>query len=279
MRCPKCGAFMEEGKDICLMCGVNVKTYVPTANNSFSNQSNDSMFGSGLGNNGFGGMNNQNALPDNRNDYRNVTLHPVKNGERDIFDFFSENKKIIKLVMIVLFLGVLFFAGHMYYKSKTKPVELVPVFNSLYYDIDDSFKEVSKSNSTVTYSKSGEKGNACSITISLGTSTSDNHVEEYFKNVKKVLEPEKDEAGNVVDKLDIYTAQEDKFVLNEATWYYLNVFYRKSLDSEATQLRYKYLTSMFDGYFYDIQLVNNSNDAVCNASLDNFSKSLEFIKK
>ena len=277
MRCPKCGAFMEDGKDICLMCGVNVKTYVPTQN--VSNQNNDSMFGSGLGNNGFGGLNNQNVQTDNKNDYRNVTLHPVKNGERDIFDFFSENKKVIKLVMIVLFLGVLFFVGFMYYKSKTKPIELEPVFNSLYFEVDESFKAVASSNASVTYSKSGEKGNACSVTISLGTSTSDDHVNEYFTNIKKVLEPEKDEAGNIIDKLDIYIAQDDKIVLNEATWYYLNIFYRTSLESEATQLRYKYMTSMFDGYFYDIQLVNNSNDALCNASLDNFSKSLKFIKK
>ena len=277
MRCPKCGAFMEDGKDICLMCGVNVKTYVPTQN--VSSQSNDSMFGSGLGNNGFGGLNNQNVQADNKNDYRNVTLHPVKNGERDIFDFFSENKKVIKLFMIVLFLGVLFFAGFMYYKSKTKPVELEPVFNSLYFEIDDSFKAVASSNTLVTYSKSGEKGNACSVSISLGTSTSDDHVNEYFNNIKKVLEPAKDEAGNIIDKLDIYIAQDDKIVLNKSTWYYLNIFYRTSLESEATQLRYKYMTSMFDGYFYDIQLVNNSNDALCNASLDNFSKSLKFIKK
>lgn len=277
MRCPKCGAFMEDGKDICLMCGVNVKTYVPTQN--VSNQNNDSMFGSGLGNNGFGGLNNQNVQTDNKNDYRNVTLHPVKNGERDIFDFFSENKKVIKLFMIVLFLGVLFFAGFMYYKSKTKPVELEPVFNSLYFEIDDSFKAVASSNTLVTYSKSGEKGNACSVSISLGTSTSDDHVNEYFNNIKKVLEPAKDEAGNIIDKLDIYIAQDDKIVLNKSTWYYLNIFYRTSLESEATQLRYKYMTSMFDGYFYDIQLVNNSNDALCNASLDNFSKSLKFIKK
>ena len=34
---------------------------------------------------------------------------------------------------------------------------------------------------------------------------------------------------------------------------------------------------MYKGYFYDIELVNNSNDTVCGASLDNFSKSLKFI--
>ena len=35
MRCPKCGAFIEDGKDTCFMCGANVNSF-PT-NNGFSN--------------------------------------------------------------------------------------------------------------------------------------------------------------------------------------------------------------------------------------------------
>ena len=52
MRCPKCGAFMEEGKDVCFMCGVNVRTYVPqnnnmNFNNGYNNNNVDPAFGSG----------------------------------------------------------------------------------------------------------------------------------------------------------------------------------------------------------------------------------------
>ena len=66
--------------------------------------------------------------------------------------------------------------------------------------------------------------------------------------------------------------------INKTTWYYLNLFYKvNTSDASATSLKYKYLTSMYKGYFYDIELVNNSNDTVCGASLDNFSKSLKFI--
>jgi hypothetical protein len=65
--------------------------------------------------------------------------------------------------------------------------------------------------------------------------------------------------------------------LNESSWHYLNVFYKKDVTSAPTQLRYKFLTSLYKGYYYDIVLVNNSNDASCNASLDNFARTLKFI--
>lgn len=290
MRCPKCGAFMEQGKDVCFMCGINVKTYVPDNNSSnFSQPSNDGMFGSGMGNNNS--FNNYNpAMNSNYNrmkeeyqnskkDYRNVEFSPVKNGERDMFDFFSENKKVIGIVFLVLLVALLTFIGFKYYEHKTKPVEIVPIFLNLYYEVDDTFQAVSgTSNGARTYSKSGEKGNDCSITITYGTSTSGDHVKEYFSKVKKKLEPEKDANGDVVDILDIYTSQENNMTINDTKWYYLNIFYKKDTTSDATLLRYKYLTSMYKGYYYDIELVNNSNDVSCNASLDNFSKSLKFIE-
>jgi predicted nucleic acid-binding Zn-ribbon protein len=102
MRCPKCGAFMEQGKDVCLMCGTNARTYVPQNNGGFNNnnRTSDGMFGSGTGTatNTFTKNYNQPKV-----DYRNVQLAPVKNGERDIFDFFSENKKVISTTLFILF--------------------------------------------------------------------------------------------------------------------------------------------------------------------------------
>jgi predicted nucleic acid-binding Zn-ribbon protein len=109
MRCPKCGAFMEQGKDICFMCGTNAKTYVPANNNNNNNFNRpvDSAFGSGAN---FNNNNNNNAVfgsgasfnnsnynqmkenyLNSKKDYRNVELKPVKNGERDMFDFFCDN--------------------------------------------------------------------------------------------------------------------------------------------------------------------------------------------
>lgn len=289
MRCPKCGAFMEEGKDVCFMCGVNVKTYVPENNNNY-NRPTDSIFGSGASfnnNGGFstgGGFNTppynqmKNNYLNNKNDYRNVELKPVKNGERDIFDFFSEHKMVIRIVLLMGLAILLVIIGNFYYKSKTKEVAQQPIFNNLYFEVDDSLQQVGNgSNNGVVFNKSGNKGSDCSITVSIGSSTSGDHVKEWFTSQKASLEPEKDSTGNVIDELKIYTVQESSLTLNDASWHYMNIFYKKDKTSEPTQLRYKFLTSMYKGYYYDIVLVNNSNDAACNASLDNFSRSLKFI--
>ncbi len=324
MRCPKCGAFMEDGKDICLMCGTNVKTFggpnmmssnQPNSFNNFANNFNNANnntnafsangfnnmnqgynnfnngnfnnvnynqnFGSGMDSFGQGqgpSFPNQKNNFNNANDYRNVSYDNIKSEDKDIFDFFSENKKVLKFLGVLLLILGLSFAAYKYYEHRTKPAKIEPVMQNLYYEIDSSFQAVSENNNgAVIYSKSGDKGSACSISISTGSSTEGDHVKEYFSSLKKNLEPELDNNLNVVNELDIYTPQDSSFTLNNTTWYYLNIFYKKDKKSEPTTLRYKYMTSLYKGFYYDIALINNSNDAQCNASLDNFAKSLMFI--
>lgn len=280
MRCPKCGAFLEQGKVICNMCGTNSTTYVPE---QAAPSGNDGMFSTGMN---TGGADFSSAPPaankygniSTKKDYHNVELVPVKNGEKDIFDFFSENKKLLSFVGILLLFGLIALIGWKYYEYKNKPPVIEPVLRNLYYEVDDSFETIEDSDSKKFYSRSGSKGNDCSIIITYGSSTSGDHVQEYFSSIHKSKEPEKDTEGNVVDQLQVYTPSESSMTINKTTWYYLNLFYKvNTSDASATSLKYKYLTSMYKGYFYDIELVNNSNDTVCGASLDNFSKSLKFI--
>ncbi len=279
MRCPKCGAFMDNEKSICPMCGVNVRTYIPETNNMNNNMSNNSVFGSG---NDFRSPNtssfNQGA---NRvNDYRNVSYAPVKNEDKDIFDKYQENKHLINTILIIGVIALVSFIGFKYYEHKSKPPVVEPIIQNLYFRVDEGFESVNGGGQgKVTYIKSGDKGNACSISVSYGASTTGDHVKELFDAKKEALEPELDSSGNVVNKLDVYTAQDSSMSLKNVTWYYLNIFYRPSLNSEPTLLRYKYLTSLYKGYYYDIELINNSNDVSCSASLDNFVGSLEFIDK
>lgn len=277
MRCPKCGAFMEQGKDICLMCGTNAKTYVPQNNGGFNNnnRTSDGMFGSGSGTptNTFTRNYNQ-----PKPDYRNVELAPVKNGERDMFDFFSENKKVIKMVLLVLLVGILAFAGYKYYQSRVKEVEEVPVVRHLYFEVDDSLELVDSKNGSVSYNKTGNKGTECSITIEIGSSSSEDHIDEWFTDRKNELMPELDSTGNAINDLDVYTEQQSELSINDSSWHYMNIFYRPDEDTkEASTLRYKYLTTVYKGYYYDITLTNYTNDSACNASLDNFARTLKFI--
>lgn len=282
MRCPKCGAFMEDGREVCLMCGVNVKNYVPQNNMNTTNGFNTgATFGSGndFSNpsypNGQGQINN---LGTNYNTNNNVYA-PQKKDDKDIFDFYQEHKKVITIVLFGLLMGILILIGVIYYNHRNKPKETNPVVQNLYFEVDDSFETIAgNSNSALTYIKSGDKGNACSIIVSVGPTISEDHVADYFKDKKKALDPELDSNGNVINKLDINTTQDGEFNLNNTTWHYLNVFYKPTVDGEATLLKYRYLTALYKGYYYDIELINNSNDIACSAAIDNFSKSLKFIE-
>ena len=283
MRCPNCGAFLEQGKVICNMCGTNSTTFVPPNNNNNNFGSNDGMFSTGM-NTGNGNYNDYNPALNNfkntstKKEYHNVELVPVKNGEKDIFDFFDENKKILGFVGIVLLFALIAFIGWMYYEKKMEPLVEEPILLNLYFEVDDSFQKLEGNNNALIYSRTGSKGSECSISISYGSNTSSDHVKEFFAAVHKKLEPAKDTNGNIVNQLDVYVPTESQMELNSATWYYLNLFYKTNTsETSATHLRYKYLTAIYKGHFYDIELANNSNDNVCGASLDNFSKSLKFI--
>ena len=99
MRCPKCGAFLEDGKTSCYMCGADF--------NKMSFSSNDE-FGGASGNNNYNPNLNSDYLKkkeeyNNRfNDYKNVKFDAVTNQEKDIFDIFAQYGKIIKLGLVVL---------------------------------------------------------------------------------------------------------------------------------------------------------------------------------
>lgn len=328
MRCPNCGAFLEDGKTVCTMCGTpinnqdmgfnNMNGGMPfnDVNNGFNNNGFNNSFNNNFGNAFSSGNTNSsynmsqdfngnpNANPSfstgsafgNGNMNQNISKRTeeyekkfnsyqdqdyktnIKKEDKDIFDFFSENKTTIKIVSFLLVFALLGFIGYKYYQHKTKPVEEEPVLLNLYFDVDSSLQQVSgNSNSTIIFNKSGEKGSACSISVTYGSTTSGDHVHEFFQSKKSSLEPERDSNTNVVDELKIFTASDSSMTINNTPWYYLNIFYKPAKDADPTLLKYKYLTSTYKGYYYDIELVNNSNDAACNASLDNFAKSLKFI--
>ncbi len=332
MRCPNCGAYVEDGKAVCTMCGTTLNTNqwlnFNNINNNVGNpfNSNQGFGNNGFGNNNFGNMNtfnsnnvsssssmnqafngNPNVNPsfstgssfstgypninqpiskrqedyENKfnSNYKNLDYKTnIKKEDKDIFDFFSENKTTIRIVLIVLLFGILSFAAYKYYQYKSKPEEVKPILQNLYFEVDSSLQQVSSnSGSSVVFNKSGEKGSACSISVTFGSTTSGDHVHDYFQSKKAALDPERDSETNVVDELKIFTASDSSMSINSENWYYLNIFYKPALDADPTILKYRYLTSTYKGYYYDIELVNNSNEAACNASLDNFAKSLKFI--
>ncbi len=272
MRCPKCGAFLDPGKDVCFMCGVNIKTYVPDSN-SFASQNKD--FGSG----------NQYANPtpnftQNTDNTPSWQQNNKKTQDKDIFDIYGEHKTLIRIVLLIILIGIVIFAGVKYYQHKTKQKPLVPVVQDLYFEVDDNFDDISQGGREgLIYSLSGDKGNDCSISVFVDTNLSDNFVEDYFESAKVKLNPELDQEGKIIDEMKIYSPQENEITINGSKWYYLNIFYRKDLESDFNILKYKYMVAIKNGFSYTIILNNSSNNNTCNSGLDNFVKSLEFVEK
>ena len=276
MRCPKCGAFLEEGKDICMMCGTNAKTYTPDNNNQFSNVS-------GFSNNSVQPnqfFNRPQTQTTNLNKYnKEISYNEIAKGDRDFFDFAKEHNKIIKIVLSIVFVLALIFGVYKYIEYKNAPEKKVPVIGELYYKVADTFTEV-KANDGYLYSKTGSKGTDCAIEVTYNPTTENDHVKTFFELARQELKPEEDDEGNIIDQLQIFTANEGEQTINKYVWYFLNISYRPDLSTETySVLKHRYISSTFNGYSYDIKLTNNAGDNACNIALDQFTSSLEFIEE
>lgn len=271
MKCPKCGSIVEDGKEICFLCGANVNTFGKGGSAPMFSEYNPAM------NEDY---NRRKEEYNNRFNYRNVDINKgLKEEDKDIFDFYAENKTKIKVISLLVIGLVAVFALYKYlsYKTEVKPHEAV--LRNLYYDVDDSFENVTSGQNEMVYVKSGAKGTDCSIMVSVGTSTSGDHVEDLYSTIKQnSASTYLDNDGSVTDQTLVPLYQDSQIKINGNTWYYLNAFYRATANSEYTLLKYRYLSSMFQGYYYDITLINNSNDATCTASLDRLARTLEFVE-
>ena len=270
MRCPNCGAFLESGRDVCFMCGTNVKNFVPGMqkmnNNNFYGQQQPMQ-------NGFqsGGMNNNNPFP-SVNDYDNI-YNSVKNGDKDIFDFFHDHKGLVTFLGFVFTIVIIAVAGLIYYKVRTKEVKIQPTIGQLYYEVNDKFKKLEDNR----YSFSGDKGAECNILVQASAGASANHVDALFDSIIEGIQPERNNKLVVVDKLKIFTTQQGKTEINGEKWHYLNVYYPEREGGNPTILKMRFLTIVHNGYAYNVEMMNNNNDATCAAGLDDFARSLKFL--
>ncbi len=261
MRCPKCGAFMEDTRDVCFMCGTNVKTYNPAMQNGgFYNQQ----------------QGNSNGFPTN-GDYSQI-YNNVKNGDSDVFDFFTDHKGLVSFIGFVLVIVVLFVSGFIYYKVRTKEVVLKPEFGQLYYKANSDIYTSTETPGFFTYGAVGsQKGSSCSIKVDAAENTSANFVYKLYQQLELNLEPERDSKNNVLDPLKIYTLVEGEQVINDTAWSYFNVYYPAKAYESATLLKQRILAVVYNGYAYTVVLENTNNDTKCASALEAFERSLKFI--
>ena len=293
MKCPKCGATIEDGKTVCFMCGASIDV----GNNGFGGSSNDGF------STGFGGNTNNNNTIDNYNPSLDDNYYRMKeeynnsksnnsykekkekvtnpNDKKDMFDFISEHKTIIKIILILLVIALVAFLIVRWYKKKTAIPPKVPIINNaLYYEVPSEFKEINTGSQGMTmYTLSGDKGNACSIRVQVGPSTNEDVVSDYYKNIRNNSVADLyDNDFEIKDYTKIPLFQEDQLAVNGVAWFYLYEYYREKFPGDYNHLKNRYLNAVKDGYVYSITLSNNDNDDKCNLYLDNFGRTIEFIE-
>ena len=159
------------------------------------------------------------------------------------------------------------------------PEEKKPLINQLYFELSSDFSKTEESGTKLSYAKSGTKGTDCFIEITVGSGNDEDHASKFQEDMVNKITPEKDDQGNAKDPLKEFTTQTNELTVNSHPWYYMNIFYRKTVSSQYTLLKYQLLTAVKNGYYYDIVLTNNSSTNACGTALDNFIKSLEFVEK
>ena len=261
------------------------KTFINNFNNETNSiSSNDFVNFSGAG---FSKSNNFNASVIKTNSFDGSSYFKPKDSnvkdygkeqKKDIFDLFSEHGIAIMIIIFILIIALGTFIGYKYYLYKVNGKNVKPIVNALYYEVDSSFEKVGNNNNEF-YVLSGSKGTDCSISVSYGTSTSEDHVSEYFESSKKNIEPEVDREGNIVDEMQKYKSYDGSVEIGGTNWYYLNVFYRPSLNVEYTSLKNIFISSMYRGYYYDVALFNTGSNKLCSGYITNFVNSLRFVDK
>ncbi len=139
-------------------------------------------------------------------------------------------------------------------------------FGGLNYSIDDRF-ELKTDNTNNRYYTSG---NNCAIRINYGAANnSDGFIESYFEGIKATYENQEG-----------YSTATEKIQLNGNVWSELSVIeIAKDKDSAtgySTITKYKHVSIVHNGSFYDIVYTNTENDSDCSSMYKNFVSSLKF---
>ena len=272
MQCPKCGVYLEDDRDTCFMCGATI------ANNSDSNMFNNEFSNNTENNFSSEYLAKKEEYENRFNDYKKINIDNYNNDKQDIFDFFSKHKKTVRIVSIILIILVVSGIIYAIAKYKIDSKKTKPVLVDLYYEVDDAFN-VQGNKNAMQYSKT-ITGGQCIIIIYSTKDSSSNHAAQYFSEMKKNIEPQKDNEGNIKNPLEEYLEKTGSRTINGVDWQTLNISYRADVDSSSfSVLKYRYLSATYNGYSYDIVLSNEKNNQSCAIDLENFAQTLKFIEK
>ena len=267
MNCPKCGNYVDDGKEYCFMCGTKL------GGSDFSSPGRTEINAP---------MNEEYSKKkeeyNNRlKNYRDVEIKRVENDKRDFIDIYTDYKIFFKIGEFLVLASIVVFIFLWVAKGHNKDEVLAPKLEGLYFKVNDKLTNTGNNNGALMYSLSNTKGTSCSVSTYLASQNSSDYVSEFFAERQLGLAPSYDDAGEVTDTMAIPLFQEGAVNINGTEWFYLNAFYKKNPSDNYTSLRYRYFSVGHNGRFYNIELANFDNSDECNALLDGFLRSLKFI--
>lgn len=166
----------------------------------------------------------------------------------------------------VCFLLFLFLMGYMYFNFIKPKVNETTSFGGLNYKIDSKFILKNDDN----YSRYYTYGEDCALRINYGpTGNVDGFIESFFEGVKTEYESKKG-----------YTTMQEEIKIQDNVWSSLSVIQLQENTAGpggySSKTKYKYVSIVYKGNFYDIRYVNIQDDGTCSSMYDAFVQTLAF---
>lgn len=278
MNCPKCGSFVEDGKEYCFMCGTKIgRGDFQSPGRTDENPSLNEEY-----------YRKKEEYKNRLNNYRDVEIKRRDNEKKDIFDIYQEHNILFRTVVLLIVVGVGFFIFFKIKGNQVKVPEKTGIANDLYYEVSSLMSKAGDGNE---YTLSNGTGADCSIKVVYEASSSKDFKEDLYTAVENNYIPAYDEKGNLEVGAQIPLYQKGDIQINGVSWYYINVLYKTNEGDNFTFLKHKYLAATKNGFGYTLILTNNTSVGLnssnsenrdyytCVHILDGFMRSLEFVKK
>lgn len=194
----------------------------------------------------------------------------LKNANNDVSSYKDNATKklnvnfnfIFNTVCFVVFLIGFIFIYFKFIRGDGGTVSL----GGLNYSINKEFKLKSDENSSKYYAY----GENCVVRISYGNAVNvDSFENDYFEDVQNTYKTE-----------DGFITQQNSMKVNDNTWSEIIVSELQENPASAggysTVSKYRFVTIVYKGNFYEIRYVNLNDDATCSSMYDDLVESLEF---
>lgn len=168
---------------------------------------------------------------------------------------------VFNTVCFILFLGAMVLVYFKYIrKDENKNAEL----GGLVYTIDKNFNLKTDDN----FSRYYTSGDDCAVRISYGnTNDVDTFIDEYYNQVKEEYSEE-----------DGFMTKMEELKINGNVWYEIEVIDFQDNPAASSGFsataKYRFISMIYEGTFYDIRYVNLKNDSTCSAMYDSFITTL-----